>query len=81
MKTEIKIKKERWSKMTTLTNTNTTLCDKGHTPHNEAISVVYGFGVDVEYTFCEVCENNIERDYFYDDYDRLPFFTKWTITQ
>jgi len=59
--------------MTTLTNTNTTLCDKGHTPHNEAISVVYGFGVDVEYTFCEVCENNMERDYFYDDYDRSHY--------
>lgn len=69
--------------MTTLTinNTITTTCDKEHTPHKDSISTICGFGVDTEYTFCEVCEQNIERDYFYDDYDRLPFFTKWSISK
>ena len=67
--------------MTTLTNTNTTLCDKGHTPHNEAISVVYGFGVDVEYTFCEVCENNIERWYDDTDPERLPMWSDWRVSK
>ena len=63
--------------MTTLT---TTVCDK-HTPHVSAISTVYGMGVDIEYTFCEECEQNIERDYFYDDYDRLPFYTQWKVSK
>ena len=65
--------------MTTLTITNniTTTCDKGHTPHMESISHVD----DTRYTFCEVCENNIESWYIYDDYDRLPFWTKWNITK
>jgi hypothetical protein len=61
--------------MTTLTNIHT------HTPRKEAISTVYGFGVDVQYTFCEDCEQNIERNYFYDDEDRLPFFTNWSVTK
>ena len=64
--------------MTTLTLTNNIdLCSKEHTPHKEAISMVN----DDQYTFCEVCENNIERDYFYDDDDRLPFFTKWKVSK
>lgn len=68
--------------MTTLTiNTNTTLCDKGHTPHKEAISLIQGMCVDTQYTFCESCESNIERDYIFDDYDRLPYWTKWTISK
>jgi len=37
----------------------------------ESVSTTYGMGVDVEYTFCETCEQNIDRVYFYDDYDRL----------
>ena len=65
--------------MTTLTITNniTTTCDKGHTPHMESISHVD----DTRYTFCEVCETNIESWYIYDDYDRLPFWTKWNTTK
>jgi hypothetical protein len=47
----------------------------------ESISTTYGFGVDVQYTFCEECEQNIDRAYIYDDYDRLPFFTQWSITK
>ena len=64
--------------MTTLTNTKECVT---HTPNKNAISTIYGFGVDVQYTFCEECEQNIERDYFYDDYDVLPFFTKWSVSK
>ena len=55
--------------MTTLTHT--------HTPHMESISSVG----DVEYTFCETCENNIDRFWVFDDFDRLPFATKWEVTK
>jgi hypothetical protein len=47
----------------------------------ESVSTTYGMGVDVEYTFCETCEQNIDRVYFYDDYDRLPFYTDWSLTK
>jgi hypothetical protein len=57
--------------MTTLTNTHT------HTPHMESISNVGDF----QYTFCETCEMNIDRFYIYDDYDRLPFWTNWSLTK
>lgn len=66
---------------TLLISTNTDLCEKGHTPHMESVSTIYGMGVDIEYTFCEVCEQNIDRDYFYDDYDRLPYYSKWSVTK
>jgi hypothetical protein len=61
--------------MTTLTTTHT------HTPHMESVSTTYGMGVDVEYTFCETCEQNIDRVYFYDDNNRLPFYTEWSLTK
>ena len=60
-----------------INNPITSTCDKGHTPHKESISIVD----DTRYTFCEVCEQNIDSWYIYDDYDRLPFWTKWTITK
>jgi len=47
----------------------------------ESVSTTYGMGVDVEYTFCESCEQNIDRVYFYDDYDRLPFYSDWSLTK
>lgn len=55
--------------MTTLTHT--------HTPHMESISS-HG---DFDFTFCETCENNIERFWVFDDFDRLPFSTDWTLTK
>ena len=69
--------------MTTLTlNTNTTnLCSKGHTPHLESVSLDNSNFIMIEYTFCEVCENNIDRFFIDDDYDRLPFWSKWSITK
>jgi hypothetical protein len=60
----------------TLNTITTTTCVK-HVPHMESISNVN----DSQYTFCEVCEQNIDRFYIDDDYDRLPFWTKWTITK
>lgn len=58
--------------MTTLTMT---MCFE-HTPHISAISSVG----DVEYTFCELCEMNIERFWVFDDYDRLPYATEWEMS-
>lgn len=52
-----------------------------HTPHMESISSTSGFGVDTEYTFCETCEQNIDRFYIYDDFDRLPYYTNWSVTK
>ena len=59
--------------------TNKTICLNGklHTPHKESVSL----HDDTRYTFCEVCENNIESWYIYDDYDRLPFWTKWELSK
>ena len=64
--------------MTTLTiNNNTTTCVKGHTPHMESIS----FHNETRYTFCEVCENNIESWYDDTDYERLPMWTDWKVSK
>ena len=60
--------------MTTLT-TNT-VC-KEHTPHLSAISSIN----DEEYTFCEVCENNIDRFWLEFDGDRLDMWSEWRITK
>ena len=55
--------------MTTLTHT--------HTPNIAAVSQVSRMYDLAEYTFCETCENNIERFYIDDDYDRLPYWSGW----
>lgn len=60
--------KRKVVKMTTLTHT--------HTPHMESISS-HG---DFDFTFCESCENNIERFWVFDDFDRLPFHTDWVVS-
>jgi hypothetical protein len=59
--------------MTTLQNT---IC-KEHTPHLSAISSHN----DEEYTFCEVCENNIDRFWLEFDGDRLDMWSEWRITK
>jgi RNA polymerase-binding transcription factor DksA len=59
--------------MTTLQNT---IC-KEHTPHLSAISSIN----DEEYTFCEVCENNIDRFWLEFDGDRLDMWSEWRITK
>jgi hypothetical protein len=57
--------------MTTLTTCKT------HTPNLSAISNVN----DSQFTFCEVCENNIDRFWITFDGDRLDDWSKWRITK
>ena len=56
--------------------TTLTIC-KEHTPHLSAISSIR----DEEYTFCEVCENNIDRFWLEFDGDRLDMWSEWRITK
>lgn len=44
-----------------------------HSPFLPAVSEIN----DTQYTFCEDCENNIERWYNDTDPDCLPKWTKW----
>jgi len=60
--------------MTTLTIN--TVC-KEHTPNKSAISDV----ADTQFTFCEMCENNIERYYYDGDPERLPEWTDWYVSK
>ncbi len=53
---------------------------KSHTPNLSAISTT-GFYGDTQYTFCEVCENNIERWYNDTDPERLPMWTDWKVSK
>ena len=64
--------KERKSKMTSLN----TIC-KTHIPFVPAISEVG----DDQFTFCENCENNIERWYNDTDPERLPMWTEWKVSK
>jgi hypothetical protein len=66
--------------MSTLTINNTIQCVK-HTPHKESISVIAHNADDADYyTFCEVCEQNIECFSFYDD-DRGIVYSKWSVSK
>ena len=60
--------------MTTLTIND--VCKK-HTPNKIAQS----FHNDVCYTFCEVCENNIESFYIEHDSDRLSMWSEWQVSK
>lgn len=65
----------------TLTPNMIDLCSKGHTPNKEAISCVAHNADDADYyTFCEVCEQNIERFSFYDD-DCGVRYSKWKVSK
>jgi hypothetical protein len=59
--------------MTTLTINDT--C-KTHVPNKSAISMVG----DDQFTFCESCEQNIERWYDDTDPERLPMWTNWKVS-
>jgi hypothetical protein len=59
--------------MTTLTIND--VCKK-HTPNKIAQS----FHNDACYTFCEVCENNIESFYIEHDSDRLSMWSEWKVS-
>lgn len=57
-------------------NSTITMC-KEHTPFKSAISEI----ADTQFTFCENCENNIERWYDDSDYERLPMWTDWKVSK
>jgi hypothetical protein len=59
--------------MITLEKTHT------HTPHMESIS--YVSSEEAEYTFCEDCEQNIDRFYIDGDDDRLGRWSQWRVTK
>jgi hypothetical protein len=54
----------------------TAVC-KEHTPNVPAISNVG----DEQFTFCEICETNIERFWLEFDGDRLDMWSRWTISR
>jgi len=60
--------------MTTLTINE--VC-KTHTPNKNAISEHN----DTEYTFCEMCENNISRFWIEFGGDRLDMWSEWSLTK
>jgi hypothetical protein len=66
-----KSSKERWSKMTTLTKTK---------EHNPMLSAISEIGDD-QFTFCQDCEQNIERWYNDTDPERLPMWTDWVVSK
>jgi hypothetical protein len=68
-----KSSKERWSQMTTLTITK---CVE-HNPMKSAISEIG----DEQFTFCQDCEQNIERYYYDSDPERLPMWTDWYVSK
>lgn len=61
--------------MTTLT---TTVCEM-HTPQTSAISTVYEINVDLQFTFCTTCEQNIER--WADTDNPYSPWSKWKVSQ
>ena len=48
-----------------------------HTPFKSAISEIG----DEQFTFCQDCENNIERYYYDGDPERLPMWTDWKVSK
>jgi hypothetical protein len=57
-------------------NVINTVC-VSHTPNKSAISDYN----DEQFTFCEVCETNIERWYNDTDPERLPMWTDWKVSK
>lgn len=50
---------------------------KEHTPNISAISSHN----DEQFTFCEMCEQNIERYWLEFDGDRLDMWSEWSVTK
>ena len=48
--------------------------------HNPMLSAISEIG-DTQYTFCQDCENNIERYYYDGDPERLPEWTDWYVSK
>lgn len=59
-----------------ITLEKTTVCVE-HTPMVSAISEVS----DTQYTFCQDCENNIERYYYDSDPEQFPMWTDWKVSK
>ena len=57
-------------------NSTITMC-KEHTPNVLAISNVG----DAQFTFCEICENNIDRFWLEFGGDRLDMWPNWSVTK
>ena len=57
-------------------NSTITMCKE----HNPMISAISEIG-DVQFTFCQDCEQNIERWYDDTDYERLPMWTDWKVSK
>jgi hypothetical protein len=49
---------------------------KSHVPNKSAISEIG----DNQFTFCEECENNIERYYYDSDPEQFPMWTDWKVS-
>ena len=47
--------------------------------HNPMLSAISNIG-DEQFTFCQDCENNIERWYNDTDPERLPMWTDWKVS-
>jgi hypothetical protein len=56
--------------------TISTMC-KEHNPMKSAISEIG----DEQFTFCQDCENNIERYYYDGDLEQLPMWTDWYVSK
>lgn len=75
--TSIKIEKEvNLIKKGVLMNSLKTKVCQEHTPNKIAKS----FHNDTCYTFCEVCEQNIESFYIDFDSDRLSMWSEWKVS-
>ena len=72
-----KSSKERWSKMTTLNTITKCSPFSEHNPMKSAISEIG----DEQFTFCQDCEQNIERFYDYGDIEVLPMWTDWYVSK
>jgi hypothetical protein len=48
-----------------------------HNPMKSAISEIN----DTQFTFCQDCEQNIERWYDDTDYERLAMWTNWKVSK
>ncbi len=59
-----------------MTQTIIQVC-KTHIPNKSAISEVG----DNQFTFCEECENNIERYYYDSDPEQFPRWTDWYVSK
>ena len=56
--------------------TISTMCKE----HNPMLSAISEIG-DEQFTFCQDCEQNIERFYDYGDIEVLPMWTDWYVSK